>query len=53
MYVSVEEVKGCMYLAIHKLMSTSSLDGKNFMIEPSPLAASKFAELYFSIVGCG
>ena len=42
MDVSVEEVKGCMCLAIHKLMSTSSLEGKNFMIEPSPIAASKF-----------
>ena len=45
MDVSVEEVKGCMCIAIHKLMSTSSLEGKNFMIEPSPLAATKFAEL--------
>ena len=34
-----------MCLAIHKLMSTSFFEGEDFMIEPSPLAASKFAEL--------
>ena len=54
MDVIVEEVKGCMCLAIYKRMSTSSLEGKTFMIEPSPLAASKFEKNYnFSIVGCG